>query len=350
MNGLLDLFPLALFFVLFWKSRYVAFNTEYLSLQTSKSLKAWCCLVIVMRHLFPRIPGGFLCSGFLNVGYLAVTVFFFFSAFGVTKKHRTDIGYAHHFLLRRLPTLFVPYLVASAAWVAVQIGCGEPWSFWKIFFPWQNGHAGLPYSWYIFAVSLFYVAFWVLMKCFGKNWKAMLVGISIYWILYVCFCSVLDYSWVWIISSGALLWGMVCAYKEQSLTRFLQAHIKYLLPVLLAGLQLLLWQGFIQLFITHSRIFCMIVSSVTVVTVLLFSAQYSVGNKILAFLSNIYLEIYLVHGIFIETLLPGRPLNIISNPFMLSLVCLAGSIGGGYLLHRLCQKPLQVYQRWLEQH
>ncbi len=350
MSELLDLFPLSLFFILFWKSHRVPFNRDYLSLSASKYFKGWFCLVIVLHHLSQWTTGGVLFRPFTAVGYLAVAVFFFFSSFGTVKQCMTNSNYSRHFLQRRLPALFVPYFVASAFYIFLQNCYGEYRSLWPVFWPWEDGTPILPHSWYIFSIFLFYVYSWVMMRLCKRNWVIMMVGMCVYYFLYTFFCLAMEYGPWWTISSAALLMGTVCAWKEKSITRFLEVHKKYISILLLLGIQIVLWQEYLRAFMPYQLAFCNIISCSVVGTLLVFSACWRLNNNILSFLSNIYLEIYLMHGIFIWIVPMRRPNTILSNEFIWCCAVLIGSIGGGYLLHLLCQKPLQVYKNWLKQH
>ena len=341
---LLDLFPLALVFVLFWKIRYVSFNTEYLSLTTSKYIKGWLSLVIVLHHLSQCMGGISLLLLFTGVGYLAVAGFFFFSGFGCQKRYMTDPDYASRFLGKRLPSLFVPYVIATVCYIVVQACYGIEPAWWLFFFPWDKGHTLLPHAWYIFAVAVFYLVFYGLMKCFKQQGKWIIWGVIVYSVVQVAFCMAYGYGSWWTISTAALPFGVFCAWKEKTLTRFLRNKVA-MLSIIVFGVYL---KAFLP-YLPWKVLGCNINSIVVVLMLLLFSTKFKIGNKMLAFLGNIYLEIYLLHGIFIRIIFVHRPSTNISNNFLGCLIVLTGSIVGAYLLHQLCKKPLQTYQEYLKQ-
>lgn len=343
MFELLNLLPIGLFAILFWGGNWALFNRDYLSLLTSKYLKGWFSLVIVLHHLSQWTTGGVLFRPFTEVGYLAVAVFFFFSGFGCQKRYMTVPDYTSQFLGKRLPSLFVPYVIATVCFMVVQACYAIEPAWWLFFFPWDKGNTLLPHAWYIFAVAVFYLVFYELMKWFKQQTKWIVLGVIVYSVVQISFCVAQDYGRWWMISTAALPFGVLCAWKEKMLTRFLKNKAG-ILGIIVAGVYL---EAFIP-YLPWKMFFCNVNSVVVVLMVLLFSTKFKIGNKILAFLGNIYLEIYLMHGIFLHTV-PLRRLHAVFGDFWWCVVVLTGSIVSGYLLHQLCKKPLQTYQQYLRQ-
>ncbi len=344
MNELLGLFTIGLFITLFWGSYRVSFNKDYLELSTAKYFKGWFSLVIVLNHLAQWIGDGWFFQPLETVGYLGVAVFFFFSGFGCQKRYMTVPNYETFFLKKRLSTLFVPYFVATACYVIIQSCYGITPNLLHIFIPSKIEGTFLPYAWYIFSIAAFYIVFCGFMKWCKRNYKMIMLGMIVYCIAYIIFCRTQHYHPTRTLSIVALPLGVFLAWKEDLLTCLLQKFYKYTFFVLTIGVYMMvLYYQFGKEF--SSLFFCNFNSILCILALLLFSAKIQIGNKVLRFLGNIYLEIYLVHGIVICMGPMRRPHAIISNDFLWCLAVVIGSIGGGYVLHNVCQNSLREYQR-----
>ena len=70
-----------------------------LSVEATRSIRGICALIIVLHHLAQEIDTfSPFCIVFKPLGFLAVTVFFFYSGYGLMKSHQCKADYKKHSL------------------------------------------------------------------------------------------------------------------------------------------------------------------------------------------------------------------------------------------------------------
>ena len=92
-------------------------NKNYLSIDTCNSLRGLFALTVVFHHLSQIIQGGYLFSKFSQIGYLAVSMFFFLSGCGLQKSFINKENYLEKYLANRLPKIIIPYVVANLVYI-----------------------------------------------------------------------------------------------------------------------------------------------------------------------------------------------------------------------------------------
>ncbi len=323
------------------------FNDDYLSIETGKVYRGLLSVVVVLHHLALRTEGGVLFRGFAMVGSLAVAVFFFYSGYGLQKSYiRKKDEYRKGFILKRIPTILIPYIIVTGI-------------YWGLSFVWGNGYSaktvlvglvkGAPIvsnSWYIITILLFYVAFWLLMLVCREHYPIMIAGGFVFYVIYAICCAVMGLGSWWYNSAYLAVVGMAWAIYEPKLTEFLKKHF-FITP--------LVWVVFIILFVMKYKvapyipfegailIFELAVTLFFTLSVILLSAKITIGNPVLNFLGEISLETYLIHGLFIQ-LFRSKVVNV-SNELVWSILVLVCSIFSAYLLHLLFKLILSGYKK-----
>ena len=157
---MLDFFPVLLGVLLVGGGTFSHFpNRDYLSVETGKIWRGFFAIVIVLHHLALQGGNGYIWPLFAHTGWLAVAVFFFFSGYGLQKKYLTDQTYSCYFLRNRLPTILVPFLLATLFYVGLSLMGGAQYSISKVLLSFVNGRPLLPYSWHIINIVVFYCFF-----------------------------------------------------------------------------------------------------------------------------------------------------------------------------------------------
>lgn len=350
--SLLDILPVALIAVFLYKSKIVpkaqGINGDYLSIQTSISLRGILAIVVVFHHLAQKTTSGMLFAPFTRYGFLAVSAFMFLSGYGLQKSHMRSENYKRKFLLKRIPQVLFPYIIVIALFWLMYAFDGKIYSFNDIAQTFVKGDPIAAYSWYIINILVFYVAYWLLMLMFRKRYLAMIIGAVVWYGLYAAFCYKMGYPAYWYSSSNLVIIGMIWATYEDKILYFVK---KRYIPVTIISFVL-----FISLFIvkinfeiTLSRpiplLLTMIVSILFVLCVIMYSLKVKFGNRILEFLGKCSLEIYLVQGLFIIGLRGNRV--FIDNEFLWAILTVAGSVALGFVLHVAFSKILRGYRKLL---
>lgn len=334
----MELLPLGLFITILYKVQLAppkTINGDHLSVQSAAMLRGLFAMVVVCHHLAQNTSAGITFRHFAYVGYLAVAVFFFFSGYGLQKKYMRDASYSQQFLQRRIPTVLIPYAIMTAVyWLAYAVR-GEVYSLADVVRSLWNGSPLDGNSWYIINILVFYFVFWILMHICKRRYAAMIAGAFVYCVAWVFLCRMLSYGGWWYNSTHLLVLGMLWAYKEEKIYPVLKKYDFLIVPF---GIVLYV----VSVFHLLSDMLCAVLF---VLSVLLLTMKFRVGNRALRFLGGVSFEIYMVHGLFI-LLLKDSPLRT-EIPLLWCCTIILCAVASAYFLHRLFRLILAKYRALL---
>lgn len=354
-NVVIDMLPLSLLLFFVYGAKLVkplySLNTEgYLSVDTSKYYRGLFASVILFHHLAQRTETGITFRCFSMVGFLAVAFFFFLSGYGLQKSYITKSdSYKKGFILKRIPSVLIPYIIITVFYWLMYLVGGQFYSLKDIIFAVIDGRPIVSYSWYIICILVFYVVYWLLMLICRKNYFLMILGGTVWYFLYAIFCIKMDYGDWWYNTSQLLIIGMFWATYERKIIGIIKKAYVVIAPVI--------WIVFIILFLFRSKIAALInipyISTIIklftaiffVLSVIMFSFKIQIGNKVLGFLGEISLEIYISQGLFIQTLRSSY--IYIENELLWCIAVLVGTIIFSYVLHIAFQFILKKYKLML---
>lgn len=251
------------------------------------------CLIILTHVSFFYSQDSYVWN-FTSFGAQAVSVFFFLSGYGLIKsifsKGKT---YLYGFLQRSLKKLLTPFLIASTLWIGIE--CiflnGDIYDLLYDFIIWKPP---LPYSWFIYALVVQYVSFFLCFRLlcrFGTPLK--LIIMSCLTLAQIITYRILNFEVFWYISLFAFNIGSFFAIGGELVRKALMKHpmictisiaaILYILAVLLQ---------------TRTTYLAVMPIGVVLPFILLGSPK----SRFLNFLGNISYEIYLAHGITVTLL------------------------------------------------
>ena len=226
---------------------------------------------------------------------------------------------------------------------------GTYYSFRGILIAVMNGNPIVLYSWYIICILAFYVVYWLIMTVCKKHYFIMILCGTVWYFLYAIFCVKMGYDRYWYNASHLLIVGMIWATYERSILELLDKSYHFIAP--------LTWISFVVLCLFRRKAVAMvnypyisfILTFVTailfVLSVIMFSLKVQIGNKLLDYLGEISLEIYISQGLFMTVL---RSCWIyVSNELLWCILVLVGTIAFSYCLHKVFQNVLNKYKRLL---
>ena len=193
-NIAIDILPILLLFLCIFGAKITrplsSINSNgYLSLSTSKSYRGLFAIVVIFHHLALRTTTGVLFQPFASMGSLAVAFFFFLSGYGLQKSYIIKSeSYKKDFLLKRIPTVLIPYIIITAIYWLTHLFLGHFYSIKDIIHGLIVGYPIAENSWFIVNILIFYVVFWLLMLICKKHYFIMILGGIIWYILYFFFC------------------------------------------------------------------------------------------------------------------------------------------------------------------
>ncbi len=289
------IFFVAVFFaILLFKAKFFTkgtWNDEVLSLNQTKSILGFCAIGIVFHHMAQKTCAPWLnqqvivhgLDFFLNLGHLFVALFFFYSGFGLFKSLKSKENYLKGFLGKHLTPIIILYLLINCEFYYV-------------------GKVFSPYTWYINAIVILYVLFYCSFR-FVKNDVASICFVALGVLIYSFVCNWLVLGVWWYNTAFLFLIGIIFAKNEEKIILLLKSN--FLLCVIFSVLIFAATFVFDILFKSElNRVFVCLIEAICafafVVFVLLASLKIKVQNKVLTFTGSLTLELYLIHGLFVQ--------------------------------------------------
>ena len=354
-NILTDIVPIALLLVAVWgiktvKNPTFAAGEGCLAKDDGKYYRGLFAMVVLLHHLAQQADSGYIFQYYFAFEFYNVAFFFFISGYGLQKSNISRAGaYKKGFLLKRLPSILIPLiLITPLYWLAYAID-GQIYSLKEVLLTFVSPSPFVPTSWYLVALTAFYVVFRLLMTVCGRHHIFTLLGATVWYVIYFEFCMKTGRTW-WNLTAHLFVVGLFWATYEDHLMNLLRKCYRVLAPAC--------WLIFAALFVFYDKI-CLLTGSdyVAVITkifialffvlsAIMFSLKFRIGNKILSFFGNYSMEIYLSHGLFL-LLFHGNRIYI-ENDFLWCLTVIAATFVTSYLLHPVFRFVTNSYRRLLK--
>lgn len=346
-------------------------NEGFLSLYQTKCIQGLIAVCIMLHHIgqemcaswqtYKLYPG---LEFFVPLGYLFVSVFMFFSGYGLYVSYEKKPGYVSKgFLRKRALPLLIGFYVSGWAFLIARIIMGEKMSPWK-WFCYISGY-GLPnpYSWFAIVMPLFYLIFYLAFKYCKKN-PILVVTICVFIYTFIGTCiNHNDYLMrgQWWYNCVHLFWiGLIVGKNRE---KFLEnSKKKYGLKLALSIVGFIAFfnisqiaqgifsyygeqMGLPQTVTVLYRWICLVTEMLSswffVLSMLLLGLKISIGNKFMDFFGKITLEFYLVHGLIVEFFSYRfcdilQPIVRIKNGALMIIVVTVLSVPLALLLKKVC--------------
>jgi peptidoglycan/LPS O-acetylase OafA/YrhL len=282
-------------------------SDSYLSKEKCASLRGIMAISIILHHLSERFSEYPVLNQFERVGYLIVAIFFFLSGYGLMCSYKIKgKEYFKGFWKTRIGYLFIVYFLISVVYFVYFNAVGEHISFSDFLLSFINGVPTAVFSWYIIVQLLFYIIFYSVFFFFDKTKNY--IKIIIVFILTICMMVafyMLKFAFYWYISDLAFVGGLLYSEYKKKIDLLLKKHyiimlsatlvgcaISILLPVLASKIN---FQSTL-LYPLSRNMFSMLLA------VFLVFIMYKIDfkSKVLSYIGSISLEIYLIHGLFMN--------------------------------------------------
>ena len=355
MSYLSLIFYPALLVLLFYKSgrcKKGEWNDEFMSLSQTKAFLGFSSIVIIFHHLCQRTSVSWIrkdaivhgLDGFEFVGYLFVALFFFCSGYGMFKSYKTKANYFENFFVKRAFPIIITWFLTSTLFFVARSVKDVPFSFSTIFS--IGGPSMLnQYGWYVSIILILYFLFYIGFFRAKKDISGIVV-VAIGIVAIILFCDYFIYGTWWYNTMHMFLVGIIYASNEDRIVALLKKRYIMILCVsmLIFVFTFLIGNSILPLYQMLAKnynytvdrwiiFFCQVISSFLFVTwVMMLRMKIYIGNEALDILGKMTLEIYLVHGLFVQLFSYAfiydkiKPLIYIKNVFVYSIVVLILSL------------------------
>ena len=347
----MERFPLSVFLVLFlgllvWGCKRVLkgeFHEDFLDYSVMKNLQGFAAMGVILHHVTQIVTQyGRYNKGLINVmvdgGVFFTALFFFCSVYGLVTSLFQKDDYFKGFLRKRLSAVVVPFYACNLLFILVSLVAGARPKWWELLL-YLSGIVMLnDQMWFIVELAVLYVVFYLLFrKCRMGSlplWKMAVVLVVMTVVsLLLGHDGLPDSQGLWFFgewwynTTWTFFVGMLVAKYKTAVVGFAKRYYKCLLPLgvlffvvmYLATMYMLghvgYWKegpgnpGYLEKLLT----FFVQAPTVIVFVLLLFliSMKVQFGNRMLAFVSVIALEMYLLQNIFITYLRPFLKVDLL---------------------------------------
>ncbi len=333
-----------------------AWNDEFLSRGQMKAVQGFCAIAIMFHHMAqktcaPWLKEAYIVHGldfFVPVGYLLVAIFFFCSGYGLCKSYQEKENYLYEFGWKRVLPIVIPFFLTSVIYLDVRTKMGE-----DILANWLNINIrfGEPqmfnmYGWFVYALFVVYFGFWLWFRKERKKGRSITVFLLVI-AAYIAFCHWWMYGGWWYNTIWLAPVGVLTATYETGIVTRLKKNYKCFLPVCWGIFAALFWVAFKNETQSYAVWLQMLAAGFFVLCVMMTGLKVQIGNKVLSFLGGFTLEIYLIHGLFVQ--LFGycfasegiKPLYYIKNVAFYVLVVVLLTIPSACAVKWICK---QIYR------
>ena len=371
MDYLSLLFYPALIVLLFYGSvicKKGEWNDSYMSYTQTKALLGFSSIVIIFHHLSQRTCVSWIkddaivhgLDGFVYLGYLFVALFFFCSGYGIFKSYKTKADYFDNFFVKRaFPILLTAFLSSSLFFIA-RSAFNVDFSFSTVFS--IGGPSMLnQYGWYVIVILIMYFLFYLGFFRAKKDMTGIMT-VSAGIIGLILFDEYFIYGTWWYNTMHLFLAGILFAKYEDRITYTLKKHYALIITLVLiiTVITFLIGNDILPLYSMMSKnyiytidrwlmLICQMISSLTfVISVMMIRLKIIITNPALELLGKMTLEIYLIHGLFVQLFSYAfiyddiKPLIYIRSVFLYSIVVLAISLPLAFFLKFLSLKICEI--------
>ena len=213
-------FILLFLVMVFYKAKVFRYNVNgnYLCLENTNSIKAICAVSVMLHHISNEVYLGPMFLPFQMVGYLMVSVFFFYSGYGLMYSLLHKENYMKSFIKRRMSRLLLPYIGALIIYVGVK-ALFYGFSVENIINSFISGSPIVDNSWFIVTLLILYLMFWLSFR-FIRSIKVSWILFSVLFILLLA-----GYKFVyWSPSIISFFVGTIWGYRKEYIVRLLSTY------------------------------------------------------------------------------------------------------------------------------
>ena len=317
----------------------------YLEKQNTDCLKGLCAIAVVISHLCSQTGiGSSLGLGaiYSALGYLAVSVFFALSGYGLAFSYnRTGGGYLSTFIRVRVLPIYVLYCSAIVLYAILRFIMGVDYSLMDLAQSFFLGNTIVPYGWYFQVIILFYLLFYVAYKYCKKQ---PLLFISVATVVYMIGCGVFGLSTTWYECALCFDVGFLFFHKKEAVKAIYESKQGYIIACVTSiilfcicfvlGSKNLVNSSFLTLLFKICSAVLFVVCAFTLVN------KVNLKNKTTHWLSKYYLEIYLFQGMVY--MLCRNRFWTIENQYIYFTTAILGVLFVSWLLHPVMSKLMDA--------
>jgi peptidoglycan/LPS O-acetylase OafA/YrhL len=263
------------------------------NLDQSTVWKGLCCIVVIFVH-FPPSRQNSVQMAVHSFGYIAVTLFFMLSGYGLRWSLEYKPNYLQGFFRNRIPSLIVPYIITNLLWECFAVISGQSTNIWAFLI----GSIFLGVS-FVQLLLLFYVAFYIIYSAptIPAYHKDVLMCTLV--IIYSAVGGLGIFNTWWDVESLGFAYGIAAFSMRNQLTaRTSKGSLLNLIFAILFSLLLgILYLKFKSIDVLGKYFLRLFLGMAIIMVIFLISYKFRFGNFASRFLGKISYEVFLLHGL-----------------------------------------------------
>jgi len=290
-----------------------------ISLNSSNAIKGIAALCVILHHISQNLSNPYFLYIFQWFGTLSVSIFFFFSGYGISYQFYNKKNYLDSFWKRRLSKILIPFFLSNIIFILYNVIVNDAnYSINDILIFTTGIKLINGYAWYIIVILWLYIGFWVSYK-FIKNQYLQLSILSLFIFIYIGWCILNHLSTFVSIFSFPL--GILYV---QNINKIKIKYPVLLIATLFITFSFLLYEASLMVHINNLKnvVICIVECLCFSSLIVLIIGKYEIKNKILIFFGSVSLEIYLIQGLFLKLVLEKS--EILSVIIIIPLTILSG--------------------------
>lgn len=279
-------------------SPFKSFNENYLSRETTTSIKGIFVFLVFMSHFaqyYPigTVPGDSYYYIKRYTGQLIVTMFLFYSGYGILESiKRKGTDYVKAFPKNRLLKTLLHFAIAIVIYLVLNIALGKevkPINFLLALTGWTSiGNS----NWFMFTIFFLYIAVFLAFIVFRKHHLPAIITVTAITLAYTVFMKYFKEPY-WYNTAMCLPLGMWYSYLKQPIEKFvMKNNITYYLILAADIAAILIGYKFFKRFMFYE----LKVASFTAFVILI-SMKINFNNKALIWLGNHVFSVYILQRI-----------------------------------------------------
>lgn len=327
----------ALAFLIFYKAvffSYTSFNRNYLSKENTQSIKGIFMLLIFSSHYAQYVRfDGIYDSAFRSfqsfLGQAIVTMFLFYSGYGVFESIKSKPGYVKTIPFKRIYITWLNFSLAILLFFMLNLLLHKSYSLSTTVLAFTGWTSIGNSNWYIFAILCCYLMTWISFRLFSRHHVPALFTITLLSFVYLFLVRHYKGSDTWwydtIFCYAAGMWYSYFKKKIENL--FFQNSDIYFFALILTFFFVLAAKPFRN----HIAVYEIWSLGFTAL-ILLLSMKISINNRILSWIGIHTFEIYIIQRLPMITL---KHLKLDQYPYLFGVLSLLTCIFLVFFFHKL---------------
>lgn len=278
------------------KIHFKDFNKEYLSKNDTSCIKGIFILVVFFSHFvaYDNIPLPYnnYMLGFRDfLGQLMVSLFMFYSGYGVLESIKNKKNYVQHMPKKRIIKTLFHFDIAVLSFLVVDLFINKTYGLKTILLSFVGWDTIGNSNWYIFSIICLYLITYISFTIFDKNKKISIISTCILTYIFMLFLEYYKEPY-WYCTLFCYLLGMIYSYYKNDIYEMISgSNKKYFLYMFSVIFAFCVFRKIdnIYYYNYYSIFFCLIVVGITM--------KVHLNSKVLKWFGDNLFWIYILQRI-----------------------------------------------------